>query len=322
MSELVRGARDAARVALAKTPEQLAVLDRPAWSIAAAPGCAASSTRCATSSPATSCPLRRALDTIEVHVARGADAGTRDRRPALRGHVPARRRRRQDARVSEVWAGLGDSIVIVGGDGSITATSTPTTWAPPSRRPLTPVGLARSASPTSPNRSSRSAGFARRPPRALERRDDARDDPTDDRGRRGRGGRGDRAHLSLARRAPTGRRRPVDEPVDRRARRRRSRDGLDEVIILPNNKNVTPVAEQVNGLVDQHVAVVATNSIVEGFAALLAYDPDAVSRRQRHGDEGLRVQRRRGRSHPRGARRETEAGRCTKATGLVSGTRA
>src|ERR1700739_4381249 len=51
--------------------------------------------------------------------------------------------------------------------------------------------------------------------------------------------------------------------------------GSSEVIILPNNKNVAPVAQQVDGLVDQHVAVVATRSIVEGFAALLAYDPDA-----------------------------------------------
>jgi len=51
--------------------------------------------------------------------------------------------------------------------------------------------------------------------------------------------------------------------------------GSNEVVILPNNKNIRPVAEQVNSLVEQTVAVVATNSIVEGFAALLAYDPDA-----------------------------------------------
>ncbi|MGA2433381.1 MAG: DAK2 domain-containing protein [Acidimicrobiales bacterium] len=51
--------------------------------------------------------------------------------------------------------------------------------------------------------------------------------------------------------------------------------GSNEVVILPNNKNIRPVAEQVNSLVEQTVTVVATNSIVEGFAALLAYDPDA-----------------------------------------------
>ncbi|HEY2213502.1 MAG TPA: DAK2 domain-containing protein [Acidimicrobiales bacterium] len=51
--------------------------------------------------------------------------------------------------------------------------------------------------------------------------------------------------------------------------------GSDQVVILPNNKNIRPVAEQVDGLVDKTVRVVATGSIVEGFAALLAYDPAA-----------------------------------------------
>jgi dihydroxyacetone kinase-like predicted kinase len=51
--------------------------------------------------------------------------------------------------------------------------------------------------------------------------------------------------------------------------------GSDQVVLLPNNKNVRPVAEQVASLVDQRVGVVPTNSIVEGFAALLAYDPAA-----------------------------------------------
>ena len=51
--------------------------------------------------------------------------------------------------------------------------------------------------------------------------------------------------------------------------------GSSQVVVLPNNKNVRPAAEQVAGLVDQTVKVVATSSIVEGFAALLAYDPDA-----------------------------------------------
>jgi uncharacterized protein len=49
----------------------------------------------------------------------------------------------------------------------------------------------------------------------------------------------------------------------------------DQVVVLPNNKNIRPVAEQVNGLTDKAVRVVPTDSIVEGFAALLAYDPAA-----------------------------------------------
>jgi uncharacterized protein len=51
--------------------------------------------------------------------------------------------------------------------------------------------------------------------------------------------------------------------------------GSDEVVILPNNKNIRPVAEQVDALAGKTVRVVATGSIVEGFAALLAYDPAA-----------------------------------------------
>jgi dihydroxyacetone kinase-like predicted kinase len=51
--------------------------------------------------------------------------------------------------------------------------------------------------------------------------------------------------------------------------------GSAQVVLLPNNKNIRPVAEQVNALVEQTVTVVPTNSIVEGFAALLEYDPDA-----------------------------------------------
>ena len=48
-----------------------------------------------------------------------------------------------------------------------------------------------------------------------------------------------------------------------------------EVVILPNNKNIRPVAERVDALSDKTVRVVATGSIVEGFAALLDYDPAA-----------------------------------------------
>ncbi len=51
--------------------------------------------------------------------------------------------------------------------------------------------------------------------------------------------------------------------------------GSDQVVILPNNKNIRPVADQVDALAAKTVRVVPTGSIVEGFAALLAYDPAA-----------------------------------------------
>ena len=51
--------------------------------------------------------------------------------------------------------------------------------------------------------------------------------------------------------------------------------GSAEAVLLPNNKNIVPVAVKVAEVAEVPVHVVATRSIVEGFAALLAYDPDA-----------------------------------------------
>ncbi|MGO8871321.1 MAG: DAK2 domain-containing protein [Acidimicrobiales bacterium] len=49
----------------------------------------------------------------------------------------------------------------------------------------------------------------------------------------------------------------------------------DQVILLPNNGNIRPVADRVGDLTDKSVWVVPTETIAEGFAALLAYDPEA-----------------------------------------------
>jgi DAK2 domain fusion protein YloV len=45
-----------------------------------------------------------------------------------------------------------------------------------------------------------------------------------------------------------------------------------EVVILPNDKNIVPVAEQVGGLATKRVRVVPTRSVAEAFAALVVYD--------------------------------------------------
>ena len=50
----------------------------------------------------------------------------------------------------------------------------------------------------------------------------------------------------------------------------------DSVIVLPNNKNIVPVAEQVHELTARHVQVVPTHAVVEALAALVAYDPQAT----------------------------------------------
>jgi dihydroxyacetone kinase-like predicted kinase len=48
----------------------------------------------------------------------------------------------------------------------------------------------------------------------------------------------------------------------------------EQVVILPNNKNILPVAEQAARQASKPVRVVPTRGIQEGFAALLEYDPE------------------------------------------------
>jgi DAK2 domain fusion protein YloV len=49
-----------------------------------------------------------------------------------------------------------------------------------------------------------------------------------------------------------------------------------EVVLLPNNKNIIPVAEQVDAMTAKAVRVVPTRGVAEAFASLLAYDPEAA----------------------------------------------
>jgi DAK2 domain fusion protein YloV len=49
----------------------------------------------------------------------------------------------------------------------------------------------------------------------------------------------------------------------------------DEVVILPNNSNIIPVAIQVDDHTSKIVHVVPTRGVAEGFACLLSYDPEA-----------------------------------------------
>ena len=51
----------------------------------------------------------------------------------------------------------------------------------------------------------------------------------------------------------------------------------DDVVLLPNNKNIIPVAEQVDAMTTKNVRVVPTRGVAEGFASLLAYDPEGTA---------------------------------------------
>ena len=48
----------------------------------------------------------------------------------------------------------------------------------------------------------------------------------------------------------------------------------EQVIVLPNNKNIIAVAEQLDALTTRHVVVVPTRSMPEALAALVVYDPE------------------------------------------------
>ncbi len=50
----------------------------------------------------------------------------------------------------------------------------------------------------------------------------------------------------------------------------------DTVILLPNNKNIVPVANQVGGLTEKTVLVVPTVTVPQGLAAMVAYFPATV----------------------------------------------
>ena len=47
----------------------------------------------------------------------------------------------------------------------------------------------------------------------------------------------------------------------------------EEIIILPNNSNIIPAAEQVKGLTQKRVGVVPTRTIPEGIAAAISFSP-------------------------------------------------
>ncbi len=68
--------------------------------------------------------------------------------------------------------------------------------------------------------------------------------------------------------------------------------GARTVILLPNNKNVVPTAEQVASLVEVEVRIVATQTIAGGLAAMVGYDsegePEEVVDEMREIVSGLR----------------------------------
>jgi hypothetical protein len=51
----------------------------------------------------------------------------------------------------------------------------------------------------------------------------------------------------------------------------------NEVVILPNNRNIIPVAAQIDALTDRIVSVVPTRGVAEGLACLMGFDPQSTA---------------------------------------------
>jgi DAK2 domain fusion protein YloV len=69
------------------------------------------------------------------------------------------------------------------------------------------------------------------------------------------------------------------------------RVNADHVVVLPGNKNIIPVAEQLDALTTRTVRVVPTRSMPEGLAALMVYDPESSAEvnttQMRHAAEAI-----------------------------------
>jgi len=273
--KLVRSARDRARTALAFTPEQLPVLKQAGVVDSGGAGLLLLFDAFCSVVANDPLPVPPPLESIEVHfvgkVSLDGESNIADLRYEVMYLLDA-----EDAKMHafrEVWAGIGDSIVIVGGDGLFNC-----------HIHTDDIGAAVEAA--------LDAGR----PREI-RVTDLTEQMIEERWvREGRGEQPDDMNSDLA---PTTAvvAVVVGEGVGRIFRSLGVRTlvkggqsmnpstadlveavratGSSQVVILPNNKNIRPVAEQVAALVEQKVSVVATNSIVEGFAALLSYDPDA-----------------------------------------------
>ena len=269
LTALVHAARDRAREALAKTPEQLPVLAQAGVVDSGGTGLLLLFDALCHVVADDPLPVAPDVESIDVHVQESPPEGDI---AELRYEVMFLLESNEEAVAAfrEVWAGLGDSIVIVGGDG-----------------------LYNCHIHTDDIGASIEAGVEAGRPREI-RVTDLAEQVVEERWVREAvvgelevepapatavvavtAGEGvARIFRSLGVREIVAGGQSMNPSTAQLAAAVES-SGSREVVDLPNNKNVRLAAEQVDAVVDQKVVVVATDSIVAGFAALLAYDPDA-----------------------------------------------
>ena len=270
--ELARSARDAAKSALEKTPDQLDVLKRAGVVDSGGAGLVLFFEALCHVIGDDELPVPPDLDSLHVHVHEEAPSASdvSDLRYEVMYLLDA-----DDAKMHafrEVWAGLGDSIVIVGGDGLYNC-HIHTDDVGAAIEASLDAGRPREIRVTDLADQIVEERWVREATLAVS------DDVTDPAPTTAvvavvvGEGIGRIFHSLGVRQLVLGGQSMNPSTSDLVDAVRASESS--QVVLLPNNKNVRPVAEQVANLVEQRVGVVPTNSIVEGFAALLAYDPDA-----------------------------------------------
>ncbi|HUX04812.1 MAG TPA: DAK2 domain-containing protein [Acidimicrobiales bacterium] len=273
LTALVRSARDHAREALARTPEQLPVLKQAGVVDSGGTGLVLLFDALCYVVANDPLPEAPSPQSIEVHMPEPSEVGdVSDLRYEVMYLLNA-----DDAKMHafrEVWSGIGDSIVIVGGDGEYNC-HIHTDEIGAAIEAGIDAGRPREIRVTDLNEQVIEERWVREGSVAQSEKEQEPSPPTSVVAVvMGEGVA--RIFRSLGVREIVQGGQSMNPSTAQLAEAVRA-TGSDEVVILPNNKNVRAAAEQVAGLVDQRVAVVATSSIVEGFAALLSYDPDATA---------------------------------------------
>ena len=272
LSKVVRGARDRAREALAHTPEQLPVLKQAGVVDSGGTGLLLFFDALCHVVSNDALPVPPSVDSLDVHdvaVTNSTSIANGSPRYEVMYLLAAEDDRMRAFR--DVWSGLGDSIVIVGGDGLYNC-HIHTDEIGPAIEAALDAGRPREIRVTDlaeqvlEERWVRDAATAEiesdGPPPATAVVAVVAGDGVG------------RIFRSLGVRVLVSGGQSMNPSTADLVEAVRA-TGSDQVVVLPNNSNIVPVANQVDALVDAAVSVVPTMSIVGGFAALLAYDPNA-----------------------------------------------
>ena len=270
LSKVVRGARDRAREALAHTPEQLPVLKQAGVVDSGGTGLLLFFDALCHVVSNDALPVPPSVDSLDVHdvaVTNSTSIANGSPRYEVMYLLAAEDDRMRAFR--DVWSGLGDSIVIVGGDGLFNC-HIHTDEIGPAIEAALDAGRPREIRVTDLAEQVLEERWVRDAATAVIEADGPPPVTAVVAVVAGEGV--GRIFRSLGVRVLVSGGQSMNPSTADLVEAVRA-TGSDQVVVLPNNSNIVPVANQVDALVDTSVSVVPTTSIVGGFAALLAYDP-------------------------------------------------